>query len=223
MPEMSKDDIRKHILLTAGQVFAEKGYKAATVRQICRQAGVNVAAVNYYFGDKQRLYIETVRFAHLPDEELEELPEWPDGTPPRVKLEEFITSLLFRMMGQSAPWQRQLMFREMLNPSLACRELVRTYIRARFDRLQLILDEILPPETPPHKRHQIAFSIIGQVLHHHVAGEVVSLLVGEEERDAHYGLGELAGHITDFSAAALGLVPSLSETKKAKSNRSVKK
>ena len=209
---MSKSDVRRRILLAAAAVFAEKGFQAATVRQICQEAGVNVAAVNYYFGDKERLYIETVRFAHQPDDEPVDLPEWPEGTPPRTKLVEFITGLLTRMMGQRAPWQRQLMFREMLSPTVACRELVRTYIRARFDQLQQILNEVLPPETPVHKRHQIAFSIIGQVLHHHVAGEVVTLLIGEEEREAHYGLDELADHIADFSAAALGLAPPLSES-----------
>jgi AcrR family transcriptional regulator len=218
---MPKSDVRKRIILAAGEVFAEKGYQAATVRQICQDAGVNLAAVNYYFGDKERLYIETVRFAHRPDDEPDELPEWPEGTPTEAKLRDFIRGLLTRMMGQRAPWQRQLMFREMLSPTVACRELVRTYIRARFDQLRQILSEVLPPETPVHQRHQIAFSIIGQVLHHHVAGEVVTLLVGEEEREAHYGLEELADHITEFSVAALGLGPPLSEAKDAISSHHV--
>lgn len=208
---MSKSDVHRRILLAAGEVFAEKGYKHATVRQICQEAGANVAAVNYYFGDKERLYIETVRFAHRPDDEPDELPDWPDGTPPAEKLRDYITGLATRMMCERAPWQRQLMFREMLSPTVACRELVRTYIRARFDQLLRILEEILPAETPPHKRHQIAFSIIGQVLHHHVASEVVTLLVGEEERTAHYTQEALASHITEFSTAALGLAPLLSK------------
>ena len=40
----------------AGEIFAEYGYRAATVRQICEKAGANIAAVNYYYGDKERLY-----------------------------------------------------------------------------------------------------------------------------------------------------------------------
>ena len=76
------DETRQRLLDTAGEVFAEKGFQAATVRQICGMAGVNIAAINYHFGDKERLYIEAVKHAHCvqnaPDEHA-----WPPGTPPR--------------------------------------------------------------------------------------------------------------------------------------------
>ncbi len=61
---MAIDDARTRILNTAGPIFAHKGYEAATVREICDQAEVNLASVNYYFGGKERLYIETVKRAH---------------------------------------------------------------------------------------------------------------------------------------------------------------
>src|ERR1700743_147511 len=50
------DSTRKKLLEVAGRVFAEHGYYAATVRDICAQAGSNVAAVNYHFRDKLGLY-----------------------------------------------------------------------------------------------------------------------------------------------------------------------
>ena len=49
------EDPRGRILSAAGREFAEKGFEAATIRDICTLASVNVAAVNYYFGDKHRL------------------------------------------------------------------------------------------------------------------------------------------------------------------------
>src|ERR1700733_7975250 len=55
------DNTRARLLDAAGQVFAETGYQAATVRQICAQAGVNIALVNYHFGDKLELYTEVLR------------------------------------------------------------------------------------------------------------------------------------------------------------------
>ena len=52
-----KSDLAKARLLEAGlRVFAERGPKGATVREIARQAGQNVAAIAYYFGNKERLY-----------------------------------------------------------------------------------------------------------------------------------------------------------------------
>lgn len=213
---MSKDDARNRILEAAGPIFAEKGFDGATVREICQTAGVNVAAVNYYFGDKERLYIEAVKRAHHPIEEPEALLEWPQGTPPETKLRDYIRAMMERMLSERTAWQRQLMMREILRPTEACRELVQVYFRRRFDQLLEILDEILPADVPPERRHQIGFSIVSQGLHYHVAGEIVTLLVGEEERARHYQIDQLAEHITQFTSAALGLIPPLSGNGHAK-------
>jgi len=70
---MSEDDARTRILNVAGPIFAEKGFQATTIREICGQANVNVAAVNYHFGDKERLYTEAVKRAHQPSGQPDEL------------------------------------------------------------------------------------------------------------------------------------------------------
>ena len=51
-------ETRSRILNSACELFAEKGYRGARVADICERAGANVAAVNYYFGDKAALYTE---------------------------------------------------------------------------------------------------------------------------------------------------------------------
>lgn len=201
---MSTDDTRTRILNAAGPVFAEKGFAEATIRDICQAADVNVASVNYHFGDKEQLYIETVTRAHELKVRQVHLPVWSEETPPGEKLRDFIRTLVTRMLGpQSAPWQSTLMMREVLHPTAACQALVKDHFRPDFNVLLGILRELLPVETADYKVHQIAFSILGQCLHYRVAGDVVALIIDEKERDEHYGLEQLADHITEFSLAAL--------------------
>ena len=47
---------REAILAAAEAEFSERGYELASVREICRRAGANVALANRYFGSKEELY-----------------------------------------------------------------------------------------------------------------------------------------------------------------------
>lgn len=49
-------DTRSELLRIATRIFAEQGFKATTIRQICSEANVNVALVNYHFSSKAELY-----------------------------------------------------------------------------------------------------------------------------------------------------------------------
>jgi AcrR family transcriptional regulator len=44
------------ILAVAEELFCNRGYHDTSIRDVTRRAGVNLAAINYHFGDKQSLY-----------------------------------------------------------------------------------------------------------------------------------------------------------------------
>ena len=204
---------RERILSAAGREFAERGYESATVRDICLAAGVNVAAVNYYFGDKQRLYIESVKHAHEQRAGQVPLPEWTAGTPPQQKLRDFVGNLLERMLGfGQPPWQVRLMMREVLHPTDACRELVEDYVRPRFELLVSILDELVDDRLSQTELRRVALSIIGQCFLYRAAGDVVGMLVPREELESHHSLAPLADHVTSYALAALGETRPLVDT-----------
>lgn len=59
---MRKSITKKEKLLTAaGDVFVEKGFRDATVAEICDRAEASISAVNYHFGSKEALYQEAWR------------------------------------------------------------------------------------------------------------------------------------------------------------------
>jgi AcrR family transcriptional regulator len=197
------DDTRMRLLDAAGEVFAEKGLQAATVREICRRAGANVASVNYYFGGKDQLYIEAVRHAHCaPDAYPTET--WPPDAPAADKLRSFIAQMLAGVLDRNRPsWHAQLMLREMTHPTDACRELVEATLRPRMQMLQEIVDELMPSVTAEPDRHLTAFSIVGQCVFFNRGNPIAALLVGEEEYET-YDVDRLADHISRFSLAAVG-------------------
>lgn len=204
MPDQIIDKTRERILEVAGQIFAEKGFDAATVRDICQQAEANLAAINYHFGDKQRLYIEAVKRAHHWKMQRARLPDWPDDVPAQARLTDFIHTFLERILtGGGDTWHSRLMMRELLRPDTACAEIVRESIRPEFELLLSILRELRAPTTPDEQLHLTAFSIVGQCLHYWFAAPVVEKLVTPGEY-AGYDVAKLADHITRFSLAALG-------------------
>jgi len=220
------DDTQERLVDAAGRVFAEKGYDGATVREICQLAAVNLAAVNYYFRDKERLYIETVKSACQRQAQQFPLPGWPEGAPAVAKLRDFIKTLVSRMVDHpslQSEWHRQLFLREMAQPTAACAEMVRDVIRPMAEVLSGILGEFLP-DVPNRKRWLIGFSIVGQAFFHRMAWPIVSTLVGEEEHRT-YDATLLTEHITQFSLAALGLeepIRKMATGKGAASRRRVK-
>jgi len=196
---------RQRLLEAAGEVFADRGFKNATVREICRRAGANIAAVNYHFGDKQRLYSESLKFAHACVKR--PLDAGVDvSSSPEQRLHAFISGFLGGILAEGRPaWHGRLMAREMSEPTKVLDEIVASAIRPRFELLSSIVREILGQDAPPDMIRRCAQSIVGQMLFYHFAAPVLKRLFPHE---AHRGisaasLNALAEHIAAFSLAGI--------------------
>src|SRR5918993_4212871 len=203
-------ETRQRLLETAGEVFAEHGFRNATVRDICRRAEANVAAVNYHFAGKEGLYLEVLRFAHgcafakyPPGMGLE------PGASPKQRLHAFVRSFLLRVMDKGQPaWHGKIMIREIADPTGALDTIVRDGIRPHFAMLKGIVSDLLGPKlaADPDRVRYAAWSVVGQCLFYFFGQPVIVRLqpsqgLGPEDVDA------IARHITDFSLAAMKHYP----------------
>jgi len=204
------DDTKTRLIDAAGEAFAERGYDAVGVREICQQADANVAAVNYHFGDKRGLYVACLR--HAQSCRVDELatPQWPPDFSPPDKLRAFVRGMLESKLGSERPrWHLELMLREMVRPTDACRDIVEEYIRPMAETLAGILQELLPGSTWNRQSWLIGFSVVAQVLFYYVHQPVVRILMGPEAFES-LTLDELTDHITRFCLAAIGQGPPVS-------------
>jgi AcrR family transcriptional regulator len=198
------DDIKSRLIESAGEAFAEKGYDAVGVREICQTAGANVAAVNYHFGDKRGLYIACLRHAQTCNVDDQANPNWPPDFNPADKLREFIRGMLESKLNASRPrWHLELMLREMGRPTDACREIVEDYIRPMANTLGAILQELMPDSVWNDRTWLIGFSIVSQVLFYYENQPVIRILMGSENFES-LNVDVLTDHISRFCLAALG-------------------
>ncbi|MFK7778953.1 MAG: CerR family C-terminal domain-containing protein [Gimesia sp.] len=201
---MASCNVRDRLLDVAGPIFSEKGFEKTTVREICQKADVNLASVNYYFGDKEQLYLEVVCLAKTIGVSRAPLPEWTSDTSAEQKLRDWVTTLVKRMLGTGElSWSNHLIMREVLRPTKACEHLIQELFRPFVNIADSILKEILGEEVPEYRRMQCVFSIAAQCQFYRVSDGLVTLMLGQEEKAAHYKMEQLIEHILQFSLAAI--------------------
>lgn len=137
---------REKILDAAGSIFALRGFKDATIREIVQQAGVNQAAVNYHFRDKDNLYAECLRHGVEVAYSRYPLDGGADASAsPEERLRAFIASALTRASSGEGSWHGRLMSREFAEPSATFVEVVVKPIVTRTQPyLQHLVGELNP-------------------------------------------------------------------------------
>jgi len=197
-----RDATEARILETAGHVFSETGFQAAKVRDICARAGVNLAAVNYHFGDKLGLYNEVLRYAACAAGAATFDPVLP-GRTPEAKLRAFVLGMLRQMYGEDRPaWPVRLMTHELAQPTPAFDGVVEQVMRPKHDAIRALVGGVIGRPADDRQTRLCAQSIMGQIIVYAHGREVLKRL-WPDLRFTPETLDEIAGHIAAFSCAAL--------------------
>ena len=194
---------RERILKVASDIFAESGFKAASVRKICERAGANAAMVNYYFRSKDELYIAVIDTAADTDRGLRDLLASDLSKAPQERLLVLIESMLVSLLipGPGSALTRLISW-ELVEPTAALAHITDRLIRP-LHQLMLALVGELSPSLAPEQRLHCVFSILGQVVLYNHSRAVHALLVPEMRYDAD-SIAKLARHICDFSLRGMG-------------------
>jgi AcrR family transcriptional regulator len=190
----------RRIIEAAGEVFAGQGFRHATIREICRKAAVNVAAVNYYFGDKAGLYMATLEhFRTLAFE------AYPLDIPtqrelkPEEALKEFIRAFAFRVLEEGkVSWFGRLVAREYIEPSAALDVLVRDIIRPMYESLAAIVARFFKRYPGDETVRLCCMSVISQSLFFLYARPILDRLF-DMRRFETPEIERIASHIWRFS------------------------
>ncbi|PHV32658.1 hypothetical protein CSQ94_14920 [Janthinobacterium sp. BJB312] len=204
--ENESEPARTRILQAAVQLFADEGYKLASVRRICEAAHVNVAMVNYYFHGKEELYLAAFDYAReLAQASAADVAAASAQAqlPPVEQLRLAIEALVSDMLRSgSASLFSRLVARELIEPTAAIHKLAERNVRPQHALFTSLIRGVVGPAMPAEVVQKCVFSVIGQVVFYARSRIVHELVVPEITYD-EAGIADIARHIAAFSLAAL--------------------
>jgi AcrR family transcriptional regulator len=194
---------QSRILEAAGEIFADAGFRKATVREICKRAGVNLAAVCYHFGDKEGLYFEVLKYWHDVSTGKYPLDSAIDrDLPPEERLRNFIRLFLLRILDEGKPaWFEKLIAKEMMEPTAAFDRLLDEVVRPFYRVLESIIKDVTGNQMSEENVLFCCESIFSQCLRYKVKPVIVRMF--EQDIYRPEGIDRIADHITRFSLAGL--------------------
>lgn len=195
---------RKRLLESACAVFAEKGYDHATIAEICERAGANIAAVNYYFGDKESLYDEMWRHAFNITKTAFPLdPGLSADAPPRDRLRAFVGAMLRRVLSEgTVSYFPRLMAKEMAEPTPSHAAILKEAVMPQRAYMESIVRALVGPEAPEEQVRLSCFSLISQCLFLNFTTSIRLHLFDARDTGGRR-VNALADHITDFTLAGI--------------------
>jgi len=135
--------VRDHILDRTIFLIARKGTTDVTVREIAREAGVNVAAVNYYFSSKEQMFGQMAERFLAGYDGVMQLLETP-GAPPEERLHRWSEQVMHHLANYPGflPVMERHMTAEPLDPF---GQALRAAMQRAVSRLKAVLREYVGP------------------------------------------------------------------------------
>ena len=136
--EIMSTDKKEHIISSAIELFAERGFEGTSIRDLAAKADVNIAMVNYYFGSKDKLFeAMVVQKASYMREKLEEIAN--DKSKSEIeKMDTVIEAYVNRILSQHQ--YHRIIHQELM---LKQREEVHNSIISIFSKNTLIIKSII--------------------------------------------------------------------------------
>ena len=201
-------ETRARLLNAASRLFAERGYARVTVRDICKKARANVAAVNYHFGGKDGLYRAVMRQAmEIMQATTEAARVAGADLPAAERLRAYVGVFADRLLGvHHETWIHQLMLREMSDPTPALAMVAHEVLKPRMTYLCGVIAELLHSKVDDPRVLRCALSVTSQ-FNSLLWTRAVSQLLNND--DAVPGtIDEIAEHIARFSLGGMDAVKS---------------
>jgi TetR/AcrR family transcriptional regulator, regulator of cefoperazone and chloramphenicol sensitivity len=171
MPEGQepRDDTRERLLDAAEKMFCRNGFEATSVRDLTTLAGCNVAAVNYYFGDKRRLYAEMFRrqvqsLVAQDFKVLEEVMARPSPCLEDLLRRVIAPPLKAAFRGEAPAATIQLMVREVLNRHVDTEAMTKDLRELYLPRMSEALRRLVPGLDQVHSELAV-FSLDAMTMH----------------------------------------------------------
>lgn len=197
-------ETQARLLDAAGRLFAAKGYELTNIREICRAADVNIAAVRHHFGSKEGLYRAVVVQSHQGFLAQDPFPGFERGEDPAEALGRAIEQMLRIMLVQRAghPYAGQLIAREMRAPTPVLDELIEHVMKPLRVELEKIVAALLGEANTPRLRGQCTNFVIGLCVFHDLGKEALKRF-GYPPPSRAADVPRLAKLITRFALAGI--------------------
>lgn len=196
----ASEQTRMRLLDAAREVFAEYSFQGATVREICRRADANVAAVNYHFGSKDGLLAEALNFAPLA---ALQKANGKSAECPKIRLRLFLRDFMLMLLDEkNHSSQCRIMVRELADPTPALDKIVREAIAPLHEFLGKLVREIVGEKASEAELRRCVHSIVGQCLFYRHSHPVLQRLHPKLRYD-HKEIEAIGEHIAEFSLAGI--------------------